>query len=190
MLQAQTKTSGSICDDDDCSPVIFNIDLNTTGADNSQRTEDFKKAYLELKAIKSTHNQAWQAKYTGFQLGGATCLRYYQLESYLTHEYHKNPDFKTFIDKQESNIEFFKERGFQSSRRTMNLIQRLKNRCEGEMKKVEDMPNSSLGDLLNIYMELGRQQGYFDENGQQIKQFKDETTSNNTTAQVQGSKKE
>lgn len=88
--QAQDQT---ICQEGDCSPAVFTIKMDEptfppNGQFTKQRTERIQEAYLAFLKIKKTYNQreAWKSKYAASQLGGKSCLRHYQLESYFSHE--------------------------------------------------------------------------------------------------------
>ena len=120
-LQAQ---SHDICEDNDCPATLFSIQLNEPlnppAADGfkSERTNNFITAYKKFQQVKSTYADSdWQTKRNASQIGGKSCLRHYQLESKFAYEYSQNPDFKKFIDNQNSGSGDFMEDGFESSRR-------------------------------------------------------------------------
>ena len=177
--QAQTS---NVCTDDDCSPAIFSIKLdaplqpNPAGVYTAQRTQEFKTAYLSLKQIKKGYaqNPNWQSKNEGGLLVGQGCLRQYQLECSLVYEYEQNPDFKKFIAQNEPDLEAFKENGFESSRRALNLLRRMENNCPDQVKKAEKTQGSTLQNLEDVYTKIGRALGYFDENNKVIKPFRSE----------------
>ena len=178
-LQAQ---SSNLCTDDDCSPAIFSIKLeaplqpNPAGVYTAQRTQEFKTAYLSLKQLKKGYaqNPGWQSKNEEGLLVGQGCLRQYQLEYSLVYEYEQNPEFKKFIAQNEPDLEAFKENGFESSRRALNLLRRMENNCPDQVKKAEKTSGSALQYLEDVYAKLGRALGYFDENNKVIKPFKSE----------------
>ncbi len=178
-LSAQTNP---VCEDNDCSPDIFSVQLEApmapAKAGDVQRTQQFKGAYQKVKQIKSQMQQdpTWKTRYQSNALNGKSCLRLNQLESYFAYEYELNPEFKKFIDRQESNAEAWKEEGFQSSRRAINLSTRMKDHCPNEVKKVEKAPAGSLDELPKKYMKLGHALGYFDEKGNQLKPLDDPST--------------
>ncbi len=176
-IQAQTTSKpNEICAEGDCSPTIFDIQLDEplkpiSGKADTKRTEQFKKAHQLLHQYKQTHalKPEWGFKYDGFQLGGHSCLRLYQLEGYLAFEYEQNPDFKKFIDQKETNVEAFKKRGFDSIHRGMNLRQRMQKQCSDEIKKLEKKKGLNKTDQSAIYTKLGEVQGYFDKDGNVLK---------------------
>jgi hypothetical protein len=171
-LDAVAQTN-EVCQDNDCSPTLQAIALNApTGAPvTPQRTQDFKNAYLKVQQYLNSvaNNSDWQRKYANSELGGRSCLRLYQLESYFGDEYDKNPDFKAFIQQQEADITAFKERCFESDRRALNLVRRMESQCPEEKKKTEDLAGTTLTELPNTFMKLGRELGYFDEQGNLLK---------------------
>lgn len=179
LLHAQ-EAKEDICKDGDCSPEIFSIQLSgpLTAAPSSQRTEQFKTAYKRFKQIKEGYLQkpGWKDKYDAFQLGGQSCVRFYQLEGQFAYEYEKNPDFKKFIDATESDPEAFKKTGFMSSRRGLNLTKRMDINCPREVKKVEDKPGPRVADMPSVYMKLGQVQGYFDSEGKLLKPLEQPVT--------------
>ncbi|WP_373552326.1 hypothetical protein [Haliscomenobacter sp.] len=174
--------SSDLCTDDDCSPSVLAIKLDAplqpspAGVYTPQRTQQFKTAYLSLKQAKKgyTQNSSWQAKNDGGLLVGPSCLRQYQLESSFVYEYEQNPEFKKFIDQNEADVEAFKENGFESSRRALNLTRRMESNCPSELKKAEKAPGAALDNLPEVYRKMGRVLGYFDENNQMLKPFKSE----------------
>ncbi|MBK9488538.1 MAG: hypothetical protein IPO07_06940 [Haliscomenobacter sp.] len=149
---------------------------NPAGVYTAQRTQEFKTAYLSLKQIKKGYaqNPNWQSKNEGGLLVGQGCLRQYQLECSLVYEYEQNPDFKKFIAQNEPDLEAFKENGFESSRRALNLLRRMENNCPDQVKKAEKTSGSALQNLEDVYTKIGRALGYFDENNKVIKPFKSE----------------
>lgn len=184
-IQAQTS---NLCTDEDCSPAVFNIPLDAplNGPITSQRTEQYKKAYLELKRLKANYSAqpGWQKKNEEGLLVGKGCLRQYQLEGRFGYEYEQNPAFKTFIAQQERDVEAFREEGFESSRRALNIKRRMEINCKNELKEVEKADGPSLEELPGIYQKLGLALGYFDENNKVIKPFKSDEKKalSNTTA--------
>lgn len=149
-FQAHSQTN-EVCLDNDCSPALLAIALNAPedGSITAQRTQDFKNAYLKVKQYRNSvaNNSDWQRKYANSELGGRSCLRLYQLESYFGDEYDQNPDFRTFIQEQETDIIAFKERCFESSRRALNLVRRMETHCPEEKKKTEDLAGTTLTEL-------------------------------------------
>jgi predicted nucleic acid-binding Zn-ribbon protein len=95
----------------------------------------------------------------------------YQLESYFGDEYDKNPDFRAFIQEQEPDVKAFKERCFESSRRALNLIRRMESHCPEEKDRTENLEGTTLTALPNTFMKLGKELGYFDEEGNLLKPF-------------------
>ncbi|MEM9819673.1 MAG: hypothetical protein AAF985_01320 [Bacteroidota bacterium] len=176
VLPAQNQLD-DICEEGDCSETIFAIPLdaplayNPSGTSNTQRTEQYKRAYTLVKQLKTGYQQKsdWQQKYNALQLGGKSCLRLYQLEGFFAYEYLQNPAFKSFVDQQESNVNAFKEKGFESSRRAMNLSKRMGNFCPRELKKLEKKAGPSQKDMPSVYTKLGIEQGYFDKDGNVLK---------------------
>ncbi|MCR9098348.1 MAG: hypothetical protein NXI25_00250 [bacterium] len=167
--------ANEVCQDNDCSPALQAIALNApeNGSITPQRTEDFKNAYLKVKQYLNsvTNNNDWQRKYANSELGGRSCLRLYQLESYFGDEYDNNPDFRAFIQQQEADVMAFKERCFESSRRALNLIRRMESHCPEEKDRTENLAGTTLTTLPNTFMKLGKELGYFDEEGNLLKPF-------------------
>ena len=176
IVQAQTDPK-SICKEGDCSPAIFNIKMNEpsepipAGNFTKERTDRFKQAWLSFQNIKKGYAESseWKAKYKASQLGGKSCLRHYQFESYFANEYVQNADFKKFVDSQASNADNYLENGFESSRKGLNLERRMKRNCPDEFKEVEKAEGPSLVDLPKEYQKQGQQLGYFDEKGNILK---------------------
>ncbi len=176
-LSAQS-TPDPICENDDCSDAVNAIQLNApvlpgpAGYD-AARTAEFETAYRAFKQVKDGHNNdpEWQGKYRRFELGGANCMRYYDLESRIAHEYEKNPAFKTFVDGQENDIAGFQKNGFESSRRRLNLTTRFKRDCPKQQRNAEKEGLTSEDESKAIYDKLGQVQGYWDENGNILKQL-------------------
>lgn len=174
-LTAQT-TPDPICDNDACSDAVNAIQLNAPvlpgpeGYD-AARTSEFETAYRAFKQIKDGHSgdAEWQGKYRVNQLGGANCMRYYDLEGRIAHEYEKNPAFKAFVDGQESNIASFQKDGFESSRRRLNLTTRFKRDCPKQQRDAEKEGLTSEDESKAIYDKLGQVQGYWDEKGNILK---------------------
>jgi uncharacterized coiled-coil DUF342 family protein len=176
-LSAQTATD-PICQNNACSEAINAIRLNAPvlpGANgyDAARTAEFETAYRAFKQVRDGHlaDAEWQGKYRRFELSGANCLRYYDLESRIAHEYEKNPDFKAFIDKQESDIASFQKAGFDSSRRRINLTSRFKRECPKQQRNAEKEGVTSEDESKAVYDKLGQVQGYWDENGNILKQL-------------------
>ena len=140
-FQARSQTN-EVCKDNDCSPTLQAIMLNAleNGSLTPQRTQDFKNAYLKVEQYLNSvaNNSDWQRKYDNSELGGRSCLRLYQLESYFGDEYDKNPDFRAFIQQQKADVMAFKERSFESSRRALNLVRRMESHCTAEKGRTED----------------------------------------------------
>jgi len=167
-LAAQTN---DICQDKDCPTSLLSIKLPSPseGAQSPQRTEQYKNAYLKVKQLvkQSEQNADWNGKYAANQLGGSSCLRMYDLEGYFAEEYNQNPGFKVFVDQQESDIKAFKERGFESSRRAINLRRRMQSQCPEQLKEGKEKEKGT----KNAFQELGQELGYFDEQGNVLKPF-------------------
>lgn len=166
-----------ICQEGDCLPSIFTIKLNEPlnpeeeGKYSNSRTENFKKAYLAFQEAQKSYSPqpGWEDKYRRFQLGGKSCLRHYQFEAAFAHEYIKNPDFKKWINSNAPNKTTFLNNGFESSRRGLNLSNRMGTHCPTELKKLETGKGPRLSDLSKAYQQLGQELGYFDELGQMLK---------------------
>lgn len=179
VLMAQTNNA-SICEDNDCSKDVFSVQLDEPLTPNppdnfsSDRTERFKQAYLKFQQIKLGYaqNSDWKSKHSESMVGGQSCLRHYQLEASFAHEYTQNPDFKKFMDSQISDSKDFLEKGFESSRRGLNLSKRMESNCRNEVNAVENKPGPSLQDLPKAYQKLGRELGYFDEQGNMLRPMK------------------
>ncbi|MBK8493055.1 MAG: hypothetical protein IPL49_19760 [Saprospirales bacterium] len=169
--------SNPVCEEGDCPADIFSVQLDESlqGQITPKRTEQFKTAYLQVKEIKTTfaqHDPTWESRYNANALGGRNCVRLNQMESHFAFEYERNPDFASFIDQNEPDIQAFKENGFESSRRALNLKNRMDRHCPQEIKKVEKEKGPSLEDLPDVFMKLGQVLGYFDEEGNMIKPLK------------------
>jgi len=173
-LQAQ-YSSKDLCRDGDCAEKILQIELNEpinpdpSKGYTEQRTKRFQKAYLVFKEISDTYTKSstWQANYEASNLGGKNCLRHYQLESYFTNEYLNNEAFKKFIAAQGVNGEAFKQRGFRSSRKGLNLDIRMSKRCRLTVNDFNKQRPNKEG-MRNAYAALGKDQGYFDNQGRPI----------------------
>lgn len=176
MALAQTNTS-PICEEGDCSPAVFSVQVEEplkpepAGDFNRQRTEHFKQAFNAFKQIKNNYagSEDWQDKYDDSQLGGQSSLRHYQLEGQFAYEYVQNPDFKKFIDSNVPNAGNFVKDGFENSRKGLNLSTRMGNNCPDELKKLENKKGPTLPDLKMVYMKLGQELGYFDQQGNLLK---------------------
>lgn len=174
----QAQTNNPICAEGDCPTAIFSIQLDEPlkptplSIFSSQRTEQFKKAYLSFQQIKSsyTSNEDWTDKYEDSQLGGKSCLRHYQLEAQFAYEYVQNPDFKKFVDSKgsDANKSYVKD-GFENSRKGMNLSTRMGSSCPDELKELSNKKGPSMNDLPTTYQQLGKELGYFDEKGNLLK---------------------
>ncbi|MEO1516821.1 MAG: hypothetical protein AAFV95_17500 [Bacteroidota bacterium] len=170
--------SDNVCVDNDCSEKVFSIDLDastnpspTELADGS-RTEKFKKAHQQLEELRKvyTNGSAWKNEDERKNLGGKSCLRQFQLEGLVAHEYEQNPGFRQYIDQNVSDVLAFRKAGFESSRRALNLMSRMRSKCSRQIKKVEDSKGPSLKDLPAMYMKQGQALGYFDDKGRLIPQ--------------------
>ena len=174
-LNAQAEPD-PICENKDCPEAVNAIRLNApvlpgpNGYD-AARTAEFETAYRALRKIKNdrTADADWQTKNRRFSLGGANCIRYYDLESRIAHEYEKNPAFKEFIDRQENNIAGFRKSGFESSRRRLNLTTRFNRKCPKQLRNAEKEGLTSEDESKAIYDKLGQVQGYWDEKGNILK---------------------
>jgi hypothetical protein len=177
-LPAQPTAQDPICENNACADAVNDIQLNAPAQPGAEgytnaRTNEFKTAYQAFKQIKDGHaaTPGWQNKYNNFELGGANCLRYYDLESRFAYEYERNADFKAFIDARESNIAAFQKAGFDSSRRGLNLETRFKRSCPKQQKEADKNGLSSPEEIREIYDKLGQTQGYWDDSGNTLKQL-------------------
>ena len=164
------STGDPVCADGDCSTQFLDIKLEETlqtSTLDSRRTDQFKAAYFRVKQLKQGHevDGGWKYKYRTNGLNGKSCVRLYQLEGQLVYEYQQNPAFKQFIEQNESDVETWKENGFQSSRKAINMRTRMNDQCPQELKKMDKDEAPKLEDLPPTYMKLGITQGYFDEKG-------------------------
>ncbi len=167
----------AICQEGDCPADIFAIQLNEPAQPASysaERTEKFKQAYLAFKSIRENLRKDidWKEKYDAFQLGGETCLRYYQLESSFGTEFLNNPDFKSFVEKEDpQSAPLMSSNGFRSSRRAVNLARRMETHCPDKKKSAEQKGGTPVKTTANEYQELGYALGYFDKDGKVIKEL-------------------
>ncbi|MEM9526150.1 MAG: hypothetical protein AAGA31_06045 [Bacteroidota bacterium] len=175
-ISSYNLAAQDICDDNNCSEELDKIKLEqpsdpVDGVYSTERTDAFRLAYDQFKSIKNDHQAStdWQSKYNTSSLGGRKCLMYYDLESRFAYEYDKNPAFKAYIDRIESNPKAFQQSGFESSRRGMNLQRRLGDNCPKEVLKSEKDGTSELNDRKAVYQRLGEVQGYWDEQGNTLK---------------------
>lgn len=165
-IQAQNP-----CKEGDCPPEVLSIQLDVPlKADPAQlatRTEQFKAAYLKVKNLKEAQAKTpgWSQKNKDGLLVGPSCVRMFQLEGLFAYEYEQNPQFKSFIGQQEPNIRAFRKRGFESSTKANNLEARMRNKCEKQLKKLEQDKGPSIKDLPTIYRKIGEVLKYFDEKG-------------------------
>ncbi len=168
----------AICEEGDCPESIFDIQLNEStlpAIPSADRTSRFEQAYRSFKTIRAGRykNLDWREKYDAFQLGGHTCLRYYQLESAFGKEYLDNPDFKAFVDKEDpEGARQIVHNGFRSSRRGLNLAKRMESHCAEKVDKTEKKGGAPISDTKQNYQDLGESLGYFDEKGNIIKNLK------------------
>lgn len=174
-LAAQTAPD-PICENKACSEAINDIRLEAPvlpgpGGYDAARTSEFETAYLAFKQIKDSYaaDTEWQAKYRSNQLGGANCIRYYDIEGRISHEYEKNAEFKAFVDSEESDIAGFQKDGFESSRRRLNLTTRFDRNCPKQLRDAEKEGLTSKEESKAIYDKLGQVQGYWDEKGNILK---------------------
>ncbi|MEO1262003.1 MAG: hypothetical protein AAFZ15_24580 [Bacteroidota bacterium] len=172
-LAAQNE---DICKDDDCSPALMSIQLNQprtptpAGTFSAARTNEFIAAYKRFDEIKKSYaDSEWQKKRKSSQIGGKNCLRHYQLESSFAHEYSQNPDFKNFIDKRPGGSGNFMEHGFESSRRGLNLETRMKRKCPEQLRDYDNRQGPERENLPGEYDKLGKDLGYFDDEGNMLK---------------------
>ncbi|NRB49173.1 MAG: hypothetical protein HRU41_15970 [Saprospiraceae bacterium] len=174
--QAQTQSTAVVCQEGDCSPEVLSISLEgpLKASPSPQRTVQYQSAYLKVKAIKRGQRQdpTWEGRYLANELNGKSCLRLNHLEGRFGYEYQQNPEFKRFMDQQESDIEAWKESCFEASRRAVNLQKRLGDRCPEELKEKKKDNGPKNDDLVPTYMKMGQVQGYFDEEGNLIKPLK------------------
>lgn len=173
-LFAQT-TPDAICEEGDCPTEVFSIQLdepNQPASYSAERLETFIQAYLAFKIIRDNLKKDldWKEKYDAFQLGGESCLRYYQLESSFGHEFQKNPDFKSFVEKEDPQAAPQMSRnGFRSSRRAVNLARRMETHCPEKKESTEQKGGTPVASTTHEYQNLGLALGYFDEKGNVIK---------------------
>jgi len=177
-LSSQTNAQDPICENNACAEAINDIRLSAPAQPgpegySASRTAEFKTAYQAFKRVKDGHaaDPEWQRKYERFELGGANCRRYYDLESRFAYEYESNPDFKAFIDAQATNTAAFQQAGFDSSRRGLNLETRFKRDCPKQEQEAEKRGLSSPEAARAIYDKLGQVQGYWDDKGNTLKQL-------------------
>ncbi|MEM8524533.1 MAG: hypothetical protein AAGG68_07805 [Bacteroidota bacterium] len=151
-----------ICQDTDCPTALFSI--STTG--------DIQQAYLQFQQLKNSYakDAAWQSKRDASQIGGQSCLRHYQLESFFASEYVKNKAFRQFVDQQGGGNDYV-ENGFENSRKGINLKKRMEMSCPSEVKAVEKQQEVDLDNLPSEYQQLGKELGYFDEQGNPTEAF-------------------
>lgn len=175
-LSAQTDGQPAICEDNACSEALNDIELNEAkdpagGVSSAARTAAFKTAYAQFNQIKKQHlaDADWASRYRASALGGQKCLRYYDLESRFVYEYDRNPDFKAYLDGVENDVDAFRQSGFESSRRGMNLDFRMRKDCPGEIRQAEKDGTTPLDDRRTVYQHLGEVQGYWDEEGNTLK---------------------
>lgn len=172
ILPAQT----SICDDDACSPELDDINLDLPrdpagGQYTDARLATFSNAYNRFRAVRENQQASpgFRERYATSDLGGRRCLKYYDLDSRFAYEYDKNPAFATYVDQLEPDAAAFQRRGFESSRRGMNLQARLERDCPREARRSEKDGTSELADRRAVYQRLGEVQGYWDEAGNTLK---------------------
>lgn len=166
----------NICDNGDCPAEINNINLNfplainTSESISDNRTQQFQIAFLQIKNIKekAIQNDVWATKYRTWYLGGEDCVKLYYFEGLLAYEYEQNPAFKAFVDQSESDIMTFKNHGFSASRKAINLLRQMDNKCSGQARKFKKK-EEKLKDLPLIYQKMGIVLGYFDEKGNVLK---------------------
>ena len=172
-----------ICEDNDCSPALFTINLDRPlyptppGNFSAARTNEFITAYKQFQQVSGTYanKSDWQSKRNASQIGGQSCLRHYQLESKFAHEYSQNPDFKQFVKDQPGSSTDFMENGFESSRRGLNLERRMKGICPNKLKDLDKKQGPRREELPKEYDKLGKDLGYFDDQGNVLKPMKDLT---------------
>jgi len=187
-LTAQTNAANdNICDEGDCpstlSAIQLDAPLNPTPEGNysDQRTQQFKDAWLAFRSLKNSYTQeaTWKSKRDESMISGQSCIKHYQLEAHFAHEYARNPSFKKFLDEQGVDETDFKEKGFESSRRGINLSKRMRDKCPQEVKKFNKENKPHLDQLPFVYDKLGKDLGYFDESGKQLKPLKELRTKKN-----------
>lgn len=165
-----------VCEDNGCSSAVFSVKLDAPlqGPVTPERTEHFKSAYLQVKQIKDGLRQdlTWEGRYNANALGGRSCVRLNQLESHFAYEYDRNPDFKKFIDQQETDGKAYQENGFESSRRSLNMSRRMETQCPQEARKIKNAGDPSYEEQPAVFMKLGQALGYFDEEGNMLKPMK------------------
>lgn len=168
----------AICKEGDCPERIFDIQLDESTLPpipSQKRTDRFKQAYVNFRTIRNSSyaNLDWREKYDAFQLGGESCLRYYQLESAFGQEFLDNPDFKAFVEKDDpAAARQIVRNGFRSSRRGINLARRMESQCPERVRSTEKKGGTPVTDTKREYQDLGLALGYFDEKGQMLKDLK------------------
>ncbi len=170
---AQVSTN-DVCLDGDCSPEIFSIQLDERPLPSvytNERTDKFKQAYQTFLIIKNNDSQlqGWQIRYNAFELAGKSCLRYYQLESTFGDEYLHNNAFKQFVDQLDGGGGSIVQDGFNSSRRGINLENRMNRKCPSEVRATEKETGPRMENLPLEYNRMGIALGYFDEEGNILK---------------------
>ena len=178
LLVSSSLVAQSICDDDTCSDELERIELNqprdpADGSYTAARTDAFKQAYDQFKQIKDQQeaDAGFRDKFRTSALGGRKCLLYYDLDSRFAYEAEKNPDFKAYVAGKEVDPDAYMRHAFESSRRGMNLQRRLDDNCPREIRKSEKDGTATLDDRRAVYQELGVQQGYWDRQGNTLKQL-------------------
>ncbi|MEM1121962.1 MAG: hypothetical protein AAGJ18_16035, partial [Bacteroidota bacterium] len=137
---------------------------------SESRTQQFQIAFLQIQNIKekALQSTAWATKYNAWKLGGSDCVKLYYYEGLMAYEYEQNPVFKTFVDQSESDITVFKNRGFSASRKAINLLKQMENKCSVQARRLKKK-EEKLKDLPFIYQKMGIVLGYFDEKGNMLK---------------------
>ena len=177
LIQGLFAQNQNPCDNGDCSSEIFKVtddiplDLDPNGLSLQERADLLGKIYLRVKAIqnKDASKSKWQKKYNEKSLGGINCVRQYHWNGIFAHEFEQNKEFRKFIRQQEPSVNAFKRKGFESSRRAINLMTRMKNQCPRQLKKLEESTGPGSEEIPTIYRKLGEVLGYFDSEGKQVR---------------------
>lgn len=165
-LTTSLLTAQSICDDDRCDAALDDIRLDEPrdpvgGEYDAARLAAFTQAYDRFRTVEQGHRAdgAWVSQYELSNLGGRRCLRFYDLESRFAYEYDKSADFRAYVDASGADPATFRRRGFESSRRGMNLQSRLDRDCPDQVRRSEREGTSELEDRRQTYQHLGVVQG-------------------------------
>lgn len=166
----------NVCGNGDCPSAINTLNLqvslkiDATEGSVQSRTQQFQFVYLQVNGLKAkiARTKNWTTKYQTWALGGKDCIRLYYLEGVLAYEYEQNPAFKAFVDQSGTDIMGFKQRGFSATRKAINLLTQMDNKCPTKTRKFKKK-EADLKNLPLIYQKMGIVLGYFDKNGNNLK---------------------